>query len=119
MRPAQGLGEHLPDRISTHRGLSLKLFGVAGPKIDGHAEDTQDFVLATGPVFPDADAATFLKSMRQIEAVADGHETLKTAVSGAARSLNAAARTVTETTSPGLDFFGHAPLHPLAESYHS
>ncbi len=118
-RLAQGPGEHLSDRISTHRGLSLKLFGVAGPKIDGHAEDTQDFVLATGPVFPDADAAAFLKSMRQIEAVSGGHETLKTVVSTTARTLNAVKRAVTGNDVPRLDFFGHAPLHPLAESYHS
>ena len=118
-RLAQGPGEHLSDRISTHRGLSLKLFGVAGPKIDGHVEDTQDFVLATGPVFPDADAAAFLKSMRQIEAVSGGHDTLKTVVSTTARTLNAAAKVVTGQDVPRLDFFGHAPLHPLAESYHS
>ncbi len=119
VRLAQGPGEHLSDRISTHRGLSLKLFGVVGPKIDGHAENTQDFVLATGPVFPDADAAAFLKSMRQIEAVSGGHEALKTVVSATARALNAAARAVTGSDIPRLDFFGHAPLHPLAESYHS
>ncbi len=118
-RLAQGPGEHLSDKVSTHRGLSLKLFGVAGPKIDGHAEDTQDFVLATGPVFPDADAAAFLKSMRQIEAVSGGHETLKTVVSATARTLNAAAKAVTGSDVPRLDFFGHVPLHPLAESYHS
>ena len=118
-RLAQGPGEHLSDRISTHRGLSLKLFGIPGPKIDGHTEDTQDFVLATGPVFPDADAAAFLKSMRQIEAVSGGHDVLKTAVSATARTLNSAARAVTGSDVPRLDFFGHAPLHPLAESYHS
>ena len=119
VRLAQGPGEHLSDKISTHRGLALKLFGVIGPKIDGHGEDTQDFVLATGPVFPDADAAAFLKSMRQIEATSGGHETLKTAVSATARTLNAAAKAVTGSDVPRLDFFGHAPLHPLAESYHS
>ena len=118
-RLAQGPGEHLSDRISTHRGLALKLFGVTGPKIDGHTEDTQDFVLATGPVFPDADAGAFLKSMRRIEAASGGRETLKTAVSATARALNAAAKAVTGDDVPRLDFFGHAPLHPLAESYHS
>ena len=118
-RLAQGPGEHVSDKISTHRGLALKVFGVTGPKIDGHAEDTQDFVLATGPVFPDADAAAFLKSMRQIEAASGGHETLKTAVSATARTLNAAAKAVTGSDVPRLDFFGHAPLHPVAESYHS
>ncbi len=118
-RLAQGPGERLSDKISTHRGLALKVFGVAGPKIDGHAEDTQDFVLATGPVFPEADAAAFLNSMRQIEAALGGHELLKTAVSVTARILNAAVTTVTGNDVPRLDFFGHAPLHSLAESYHS
>ncbi len=118
-RLAQGPGEHLADRISTHRGLALKVFGVTGPKIDGHAEDTQDFVLATGTVFPDADSPAFLKSMRQIKAASGGHQTLKTVVSATARTLNAAAKAVTGSDVPQLDFFGHAPLHPLAESYHS
>ena len=119
VRLSQGPGEHLSDKISTHRGLSLKLFGVEGDKIDGHAQNTQDFVLATGAVFPDPDAAAFLRSMRRIEAHAGGSETLKEVVSNAARALNATVRAVTGSDVPRLDFFGHPPLHPMAESYHS
>lgn len=118
-RLAQGPGEHLADRVSTHRGLSLKLFGVAGEKLDGHAEDTQDFVLATGPVFPDPDAAGFLKSIKQIEKGTDRPEGIKAAVSATAGVLNSAIKAVTGSDVPRLDFFGHAPLHPVAESYHS
>ncbi len=76
-------------------------------------------MLATGPVFPDADADAFLKSMRRIEAASSGHETLKTMVPTTARTLNTVAKAVTGSNVPRLDFFGHAPLYPLAESYHS
>ncbi|MBE7210668.1 MAG: catalase family protein [Gluconacetobacter diazotrophicus] len=119
VRFAQGAGEHLSDKVSTHRGMAVKLFGVQGPKLPGHPDDTQDFVFATGPVFPDKDAGAFLGSIRKIESHAGGSETLKRAVSATARGLNAAAKAVTGSDVPRLDFFGHAKLHPLAESYHS
>ena len=81
VRMAQGPGETLSDSVSTHRGLSIKVLGVDGPKIPGHeGETTQDFVFATGPVFPNKDAAAFLTAMKGLEATAGGHETLKTAV---------------------------------------
>lgn len=119
VRLAQGPGEHVSDKVSTHRGLSLKLFGVTGEKLDGHAEDTQDFVLATGPVFPDPDAAGFLKSMKLIEKNTDRSDGLKAAVSATANILNTVIKAVKGSDVPRLDFFGHAPLHPVAESYHS
>lgn len=119
VRLAQGPGEHLSDRVSTHRGMSVKVFGVAGDKLDGHTQDTQDFVLATGPVFPDADAASFLKSMRMIEKHVNDSDTTKAAVSTAAHLANNVVKAVTGNDMPLLDFFGHAPLHPVAESYHS
>ena len=114
VRLAQGPGEHLSDKVSTHRGMSVKVFGVKGEKLDGHVEDTQDFVLATGPVFPDPDAAGFLKSMKQIEKGPQG-EGVKAAVSATARVLNTAIKAVKGSDVPRLDFFGHAPLHPVAE----
>ena len=118
-RLAQGPGEHLPDRVSVHRGLSVKLFGVRGDKLPGHADETQDFIFATGPVFPDADAAAFLTSIRRIERHAGGSVLLKRVVSGTALRLNALSKALRGRDVPVLDFFGHKPLHPLAESYHS
>ncbi len=119
VRFAQGPGEHLSDRISTHRGMSVKIFSVEGEKLPGHEADTQDFVFATGAVFPDADAAAFLKSIRRIESHAGGNSRLKEVVSNSARAINATVKAVTGHDVPMLDFFGHPPLHPLAESYHS
>jgi hypothetical protein len=119
VRMAQGPGEHLPDSVSTHRGLAFKVLDAAGPKIDGHAEDTQDFVLATGPVFPNPNAAAFLRAMKGIEATAGGRETLKEVVSNAARQLDKVVLAVKGDHSPLLDFFGHTPRHPLTDTYYS
>lgn len=47
-RFAQGPGESLGDRVSTHRGMAIRAFGVEGEKLPGHDADTQDSMLATG-----------------------------------------------------------------------
>ena len=119
VRMAQGPGEHLPDSVSTHRGLAIKVLGAAGPKIDGHSEDTQDFVLATGPVFPNPDAATFLGAIKGIEKHAGKDDTLKEIVSNVALQLDKVVTAVKGDHSPLLDFFGHTPRHPLTDTYYS
>jgi hypothetical protein len=119
VRFAQGPGELLKDSVSTHRGMSIKVLGVEGDKLEGHGGATQDFVLATGPVFPNPDAKGFLGSMKQLEAGTKAPEGVKAAVSGAARALDGVVKSVTGESSPLLDFFGHKPHHPLAEPYYS
>ncbi|WP_277668060.1 hypothetical protein [Novosphingobium lindaniclasticum] len=43
IRFAQGPGETLGDRVSTHRGMAIKVFGVEGEKLPGHDAPTQEF----------------------------------------------------------------------------
>ena len=120
VRLAQGPGEHLPDSVHTHRGMAIKVLGVEGPKLPGHeGGTTQDFVLATGPAFPNADAAGFLAAQKGLEAAAGTADTLKKVVAAAAGALNTAVKAVTGGDSPLLDFFGHAPRHPLTDCYYS
>ena len=119
VRFAQGPGELLKDSVSTHRGMAIKVLGVEGEKLPGHGATTQDFVFATGPVFPNPDAKGFLGSMKQLEAGTKAPEVVKVAVSGAARAIDTVVKAVTGESSPLLDFFGHEPLHPLAEPYYS
>ena len=57
IRFAEGPGETLGDRVSTHRGMTIKVFGVEGEKLPGHDAPTQDFVLATGRTFPSGTAS--------------------------------------------------------------
>ena len=118
VRFAQGPGETLGDRVSTHRGVSLKVFGVAGEKLPGHDAETQDFVLATGTTFPSGTAAGFLRDGKMIGTATPMPEGFKSAVSAAMRGVNTVLNAF-GTESAKADFFGHPFSHPLAEPYFS
>ena len=118
VRFAQGPGETLGDRVSTHRGMAIKVFGVPGEKLPGHDVDTQDFVLATGTTFPSGTAAGFLRDGTVIGKSAGLPESVKSAVSSTMRNLNRALHAF-GTESALADFFGHPFSHPLADSYFS
>ncbi len=119
VRLAQGPGEVLSDSVSTHRGMSVKVFGVDGPKLGGHeGNDTQDFVLATGPAFPQSGASTFLVAIKGLEKGTALPEAAKQAVSTANRAANAVVQAL-GGDSPTLGFFGHTKRSPLADAYFS
>ncbi len=118
VRFAQGPGETLGDRVSTHRGMSIKVFGAAGEKLPGHDDDTQDFVLASGPTFPSGTAHGFLRDGTVIGGAAGLPELAKSAVSSLARNLNKV-MTAVGSPLPLADFFGHPFSHPLNDSYFS
>ena len=115
VRMAVGPGELLSDAVSTHRGMAVKVFNAEGAKLPGHEGDTQDFVFASGPVFPQADAASFLKAMKGLEKATPAPEGVKETVSMAARAANA----MVGGNSATMDFFGHPPMPPLADTYYS
>ncbi len=118
VRFAQGPGETLGDRVSTHRGMAIKVFGVEGEKLPGHDADTQDFVLATGTTFPSGTAQGFLRDAKQIGAATPLPESLKSAVSSSMRNFNRVLHAF-GTESPKADFFGHPFSHPMADAYFS
>lgn len=118
VRFAQGPGETLGDRVSTHRGMSIKVFDVPGEKLPGHAVNTQDFVLATGTTFPSGTAAGFLRDGTLIGKSTGLPEGAKSAVSSTMRNLNRVLHAF-GTESALADFFGHPFSHPLADSYFS
>ena len=118
VRFAQGPGETLGDRVSTHRGMAIKVFGVDGEKLPGHDADTQDFVFATGTTFPSGTAQGFLRDAKQIGATTSFPEGFKSAVSSLARNMNKVLHAF-GTESPKADFFGHPFSHPLGDGYFS
>lgn len=118
IRFAQGPGETLGDRVSTHRGMSIKVFGVEGEKLPGHDADTQDFVLATGTTFPSGTAKGFLRDGTVIGGSAGMPETVKSAVSSTMRNFNRLLHAF-GTESAKADFFGHPFSHPMSEGYFS
>ena len=118
VRFAQGPGETLGDRVSTHRGMAIKVFGVAGDTLPGHDAGTQDFVLATGTTFPSGTAQGFLRDAKQIGTATPLPEGVKSAVSATMRTFNKVLHAF-GTESPRADFFGHPFGHPLADAYFS
>ncbi|MET0270165.1 MAG: catalase family protein [Sphingomonas sp.] len=119
VRFAQGPGERLGDRVSTHRGMAIKVFGVEGEKLPGHDAPTQDFVLASGPTFPAGTAAGFLKQAHKIGAAVPMPEGVKSAVASVARNVNKVLDAVGVGPSATLDFYGHPFGHPLDDYYFS
>ena len=118
VRFAQGPGETLGDRVSTHRGMAVKVFGVQGERLPGHDADTQDFVFATGTTFPSGTAKGFLKDGAAIGQAVGAPEGFKSAVSATARGFNQALHAFGGESSKA-DFFGHPFSHPLSEGYFS
>jgi hypothetical protein len=112
-------GDLLADDVTTQRGMAIKVIGVEGPMLPGHEGGVmQDFLLDNGSRFPVADAAGFLETIRGLEKTTERLDSLKRAVSVAARGANAVLKGV-GLDSANLDFFGHPPKHPLADTYHS
>ncbi|MGJ3626892.1 catalase family protein [Sphingomonas sp. MMS24-JH45] len=119
VRFAQGPGEHLGDRVSTHRGMAIKVFGVEGERLPGHDVATQDFVFASGTTFPAGTAAGFLGQAKKIGLTTPMPEGVKSAASSIARNINKVLNAVTGGPSPTLDFYGHPFSHPLDDYYFS
>lgn len=120
-RLAQGPGEHLDDKISTHRGCALKILGVDGPRIVEAVEAaTQDWLFeAEETGFLNKDAGQFLLNLKAgVSHAPDLPEGVKKVV----RDVSAATQTALKAVglpSRSLGFFGHPPRHPLAETYFS
>jgi len=119
VRFAQGPGENLGDRVSTHRGMAIKVFGIEGEKLPGHDAPTQDFVFASGPTFPAGTAAGFLSQAKKIGLTTPMPEGVKSAASSIARNINKMLNAVAGGPSPTLDFYGHPFSHPLDDYYFS
>ena len=118
MRLSTTPGDLLDDRVSTPRGLAVKLLKVTGPRTPGNEERTdQDFLLVNGPVFSAPNARRFLKNLKLLAATTD-------VLPGGKRALSAALRGFEATIeafggeSETIKALGGQPLtHPLGERY--
>jgi len=120
VRLATAPGEINDDsKLNTVRGMAIKVLNVEGPKLPGHAANTQDFVLDTGKEFINSGPKAFLQTFKPNAEIAPKlSDTVKGAVSDVSRVTNAALNAV-GLNSEKLDFFGHPKRHPMAEAYFS
>ena len=119
MRFSTNPGDILPDRISTPRGLAVKVIGVTGEMLAGcEGQVTQDFVCVNAKAFPSPDAAGFLSSLKFLQAHITDSQALKQVVSTTSRLAEQALETV-GGKSDALLGFGHPETHILGETFSS
>ncbi len=121
VRLASAPGEFTDDsKISTVRGMAIKVFNVEGPKLPPFEDTTtQDFVLDTGKQFITSGPKAFLQAFKPNAEIAPRlSDDVKGVVSTVARGTNAVLN-MFGANSEKLDFYGHEKKHPMAESYYS
>jgi len=71
-------GDLLPDRVSTPRGVALRVFEVPGERLeDSEAQRGQDFIMVYGPRFNARDGKAFLRSLKLLAMTTDRAERAK------------------------------------------
>ena len=120
VRMANAPGEITDDsKVTSARGMSLKVLGVPGPKLNGQTDNTQDWVLDTGKEFFVSAAKDFPSAFKPNAEIAPK---LSDSVKGAVSSVAMAAAeglSALGVTSQKLDFFGHPQKDPMSEAYYS
>ncbi len=121
VRLATAPGEYTDDsKISTVRGMSVKVFNVEGPHLPPFEDiTTQDFVFDTGKTFITSGPKAFLQAFKPNAEIAPKlSDDVKGVVSDLARGTNAVLN-MFGANSEKLDFYGHEKKHPMAEAYFS
>lgn len=113
-------GDLLDDRVSTPRGLALKVLGVPGPRLPGsESGQAQDFLLVNGPVFLARSAREFLHSLKMLAGTTDRVPRLKLAFSALLRGTEKALEALGGESARLKSLGGHPITHPLGETYFS
>lgn len=119
MRFSTNPGDILSDHISTPRGLAIKIVGVQGDMLPDHTGHvTQDFIFNNASTFHVPQAKDFLKGLETLDKHANDSEALKQTVSSTAQVAEESLELIGQK-SAFLKGFGHAPTHPLGETYHT
>jgi hypothetical protein len=113
-------GDILDDRVSTPRGVAIKVFGVEGDRLPGsEAENTQDFVLVNGPAFNAPNAKVFLANLKLLAATTDKGEGLKIALSAALQPIEAALEKSGHPNATLATLGGQPETQVLGETFYS
>ena len=121
-------GDILDDKVSTPRGLAIKLIGVPGVQLssldtDANAADrdasTQDFVLVNGPTFLAPTAKKFLGSLKLLASTTDKVPRLKQALSTVLQGAEKALEAVGGESGTLKSLGGHPETHVLGDTYYS
>jgi catalase len=117
MRFSTNPGDLLSDKVSSPRGLAVKVLNVEGETVANHAGNTtQDFVCVNTDVFSAPDPAGFLKQIKTFDKTLELPEGVKETVSLTARAVNSVIGVV-GLHSATLEGVGAPAVHILGESF--
>jgi hypothetical protein len=117
LRLSSAPGDLLPDSVSTHRGLALKIFDVQGERLPNAGGQTQDFLFANGPAFNAPDAKHFLKNLKLLAGTTDKGPGLKAALSLALRGVERVVEAAGGSSGTIKALGGQPAVHPLGDTY--
>lgn len=111
-------GDLLDDKVSTPRGLAIKVLEAEGTRLDptdGLRE--QDFLMVNGPVFNTPTAKKFLKNLKLLAATTDKAPNAKKLLSAALRAIEAVVEKAGGESATLKAMGGHPATNPLGETY--
>lgn len=111
-------GDILDDKVSTPRGLALKIVGVEGPRLPGsEGEVTQDFVMQNAKAFTAATPKAFLKTLKLLAKTTDKAPRMKKALSAVLRGVESTVEALGGESGTLKSLGGHPQTHILGESF--
>lgn len=120
MRFSTNPGDILDDKVSTPRGLALKIVGVDGPRLPGSEGDvTQDFVMQNAKAFTAANPKAFLKTLKLLAKTTDKAPGMKKAFSALLRGVESTIEAMGGESGTLKSLGGHPQTHILGETFYS
>lgn len=111
-------GDLLDDKVSTPRGMAVKVVGVEGDRVAGaEGQVTQDFLLVNGPVFNAPGPKKFAKNAKLLAATTDKAEGAKKALSATLRGVESLLEKAGGKSSTLRALGGHPLTNLLGETY--
>ncbi|MGQ2965504.1 catalase family protein [Methylophilus sp.] len=111
-------GDFLADSVSTPRGFAVKVIGVQGERLQGDAADnTQDFLLVTGPAFLNKDAKGFLSGLKLLAKTTNRFPEFKKVISAVLRGLARLVESLGGESATLKAMGGYPETHILGEQF--
>lgn len=111
-------GDLLDDKVSTPRGIALKVLEADGARLDpADGLREQDFLMVNGPVFSAPTAKKFLKTLKLLAATTDKAPNAKKLLSAALRAIEAVVEKAGSESGTLKAMGGHPATNPLGETY--
>jgi len=110
-------GDVLDDKVSTPRGIGIKLFESDDPATAAQEEALQDFLLVNAPTFGAASAKAFLKNLKLLAPTTDKAEGLKKALSAVLRGVEKTIEIAGGESGTLKSLGGHPLTHILGETF--